>query len=1203
MSQSTTAPSTSEVPRINISPPEQFLPQPGPPTRPWNEWKSLFDNYLMAAGLDTLPDVRKRALLLHCLGAEGQRIFAAMQPPPSQNSDGEQTPLGFDETVKLLKEQFGGKTNVVAERHRFRQRGQRPGEKIADFVAALYTLAGSCEFGGMTDEMIRDQIVEKVSDRRIRERLLIEDGLTLKTAVTLSQQWETSIAEASAIETGGAVAMASRGEAEVNKVQHQFGKSRAQERAAAGRESCPNCGGGHNRRARCPAEGKSCYACGKQNHFGRMCRSQGTKVAEVGDESSREVFTVRGTASPDIRCRLKVQGSWLSLLVDSGAKVSILSERTYRRLGSKAPLQPSNRKLIAYNGKAIDVLGQAVLSVNYRGQSVPFFCFTVVQQGSDIMGTDLMQKLSFQVVDRDGDLVRTVDKTRQLPAWLPDRFEQLTRGLGRIRGFEHRPRVNPAVPPVAQPLRRTPLSLKEKVQAEIDQLLADGIVEEIQASEWISNLVVVPKPDGKIRICNDLRCPNKAIVPDKQPLPTFEELTTEFKGSTLFSKLDLNSSYLQLELAEDRRDMTAFITEKGLYRYKRVCFGLNSAPAAFQKVLSKILHGCSGTVHYIDDIVVHAASEAEHHKRLTAVLDKLLAHGVTLNAGKCQWAAESVQFLGYIVSASGLRPMQSNVDAIEQVPEPKSAEAVAAFLGMVKFYANFLQNLSDVAEPLLRLLRKDVPWDWSADCQKAFTTLKKMVLAPTCLRFFSPDEKIIVACDSSAHALGAVLLQEDGAGVRRPVAFASRTLSATERKYSASEREALACIFACERWHYFLFGRRFELHTDHQALTTLLTAQGSGHRPLRLHRWADRLLAYDFQVCHVPGKKNIVPDFLSRHGARNDSIEEDPAELQVNAVLLSGALQIVSPSELAEASLQDPVISQAIEMTLEGWPSSIKQLRPELQPFWRIKEQLTVWNEGKCLANGLRAVIPASLREKTLQLAHFGHLGVSRMKQHCRDSVWWPQIDSQIEEFVRHCEACLLSEKNFKPSKTVLTPTKWPTRPWEELQLDIFGELHSAPNSCRFILVLYDLHSKWPEAACMSTVTTADVIDALTTWFSRWGLPKSINTDGGPQFMSGDFKDFLQRCGIQHRQSPHYHPQGNAAVERFNRFLKDGLKTHLQDGYGFKDAVRALLWSYRATPHALTGVSPAELMTSRKISTPLTALQPRTPSQHNLAGS
>ena len=143
-------------------------------------------------------------------------------------------------------------------------------------------------------------------------------------------------------------------------------------------------------------------------------------------------------------------------------------------------------------------------------------------------------------------------------------------------------------------------------------------------------------------------------------------------------------------LAEDRRDLTTFITEKGLYRYKRVCYGLNSHPAAFQKVLSRIFHGCSGTLHYIDDIVVHAANETEHHRRLTAVLDKLLAHGVTLNATKCKRAAGSVQFLGYIVSASGLQLMQSNIEAIESVPVSQSADGVASFLGMVKLYSNFL---------------------------------------------------------------------------------------------------------------------------------------------------------------------------------------------------------------------------------------------------------------------------------------------------------------------------------------------------------------------------------------------------------------------------------------------------------------------------------------------------------------------------------
>nr|XP_006813842.1 PREDICTED: uncharacterized protein K02A2.6-like [Saccoglossus kowalevskii] len=326
----------------------------------------------------------------------------------------------------------------------------------------------------------------------------------------------------------------------------------------------------------------------------------------------------------------------------------------------------------------------------------------------------------------------------------------------------------------------------------------------------------------------------------------------------------------------------------------------------------------------------------------------------------------------------------------------------------------------------------------------------------------------------------------------KPVAFTSRTLSPTERKYSTSEREALACVYASEHWHIVLYGRKYTLRTDHEALKSILSTVGSGHKPLRIYRWTDRLLQYNFDVEHMQGSKNFVADMLSRLVRTTDNTETENDILEIN---LDG---LVTASELQTQSRDDPLLQRVATYVQNGWPKSVP---PNLKVFANLRDELTVWNEYS-IARSSRAVIPEALQERVLRMAHDGHPGIVRMKQRCRETVWWPGMDSQIEDYVRNCEPCAISGKSARPKQPPLQPTPWPTEPWNSIQMDIFGEIAIAPHSQRFLVVVHDLHSKWPEVATTGTVTSTAVIKILKELFTRWGFPEVITTDNGPQFTS-----------------------------------------------------------------------------------------------------
>ncbi|KAJ7991327.1 hypothetical protein DPEC_G00296170 [Dallia pectoralis] len=1022
--------------------PDYFLPLPGEPVVPWNQWRTSFELYLLAIGLDNATSARKRAILLHLLGAEGNRIFNTLNG----------TLDTYNAVITALTGHFVKSQNILFQRLEFRQRCQRPGESARQFVADLKALAQRCNFGVMRDELIRDQLIEKTSNPRVQEELLLKDAtLSLEDALTLALQVEAATQCAAKIAEN-------KSHTAVNELPVQQLSCSDNLADPAAIQAPANTPAEALWEQDCPARGQTCRRCQKPNHFARWCRSAPADYSEQSHDPVVPVRTIGPHPGTFSRCPVYLDGRCVPLLLDTGAKVSLLNVDTCNLLFPNRQMQPPSTALCGYGRSKIDVVGLLYLPVRYTSTTVDRFPFHITRHGENIMGLDLFLSLGFTLQDNNG-----------------------ARILQRASCF--------------------PLALRDAVTQELQRLQADGIIEPIDASPWVSNLVIARKKSGELRVCVDLRQVNKAVVPDKYPLPTTEELTTHFYGSRVFSKLDLRQGYLQIPLQPESRNLTAFITHTGLYRYTRMPFGLSSAPSCFQKIMSTILASCPGTVAYLDDIVVHGPDVDTHNVRLEQVFESLSRHHVTLNTEKCTFSIPAIDFVGFRVSADGISPLQSNVAAISAVPNPTTASQLASFLGMTAYYMRFLPQYSSVTAPLRMLLRQDAPWTWTSECQAGFDELKRLLTTSPILAPFQLDCPTFVTCDASAVALGAVLSQlHDGA--ERPVAFASRALSPTEQKYSVGEREALACIWACERWHLYLYGRSFTLRMDHQALTALMSTSGGGHRPLRLYRWSDRLQQYDFQLQFTPGKTNVVADFLSRPAAIQCSAVSPEDEEEVVHLVHSPLKDTVSLRDLESASAAEPVFSMLRDYIRHGWPARVP---PELEPYHRVKHELSCWGEA-CIARGLCAVIPVALR-------------------------------------------------------------------W-------------------FLVVVYDLHSKWPEVTPMGTVTSAAVVNFLDQLFSRWGLPRAITTDNGPQFLSLEFTTFLTNKGVTHIRTSVYHPQANGGVERFNQSLKNGLRAHMSEGYSLMAALSQTLLHYRATAHSTTGVSPAALMLKRELVLPLTRLRP-----------
>ena len=641
----------------------------------------------------------------------------------------------------------------------------------------------------------------------------------------------------------------------------------------------------------------------------------------------------------------------------------------------------------------------------------------------------------------------------------------------------------------------------------------------------------------------------------------------------------MSQAYQQLLLDEDSKKYVVINTHKGLFRYNRLPFGISSAPGIFQRVMECLLQGIPGVTIYLDDILITGSSTEEHLRTLDKVFQKLRDAGLKLKRSKCVFLAPAVTYLGHQIDAQGLHPVEEKVKALQEVPIPRNVTELKSFLGMLSYYSKFLPNLSSELAPLYNLLRQSVPWQWNTEQQEAFERSKKLLTSSKLLVHFDPKLEIILACDASEYGIGAVLSHRMPDGSEKPVGFVSRTLTKPEKNYSQLEKEGLACIFGVKRFHSYLFGHKFVLQTDHQPLTTLfkeskvVPEQASS----RIQRWALLLASYEYTISFRCTSKHSNADAMSRLPLPNQPTGTPvPAELVLIIESLDEAP--VTASQIAAWTQKDTVLSTVMQYIMLGWPASVKG---ELKPYWNRRMELST--HAGCILWGLRIVVPPQGQSTVLAELHGAHPGMTRMKALARQLVWWPNLDQTIEDVVKHCEECQQDRSN--PPSAPLHPWQWPTRPWTRLHIDFAG-----PMDGKMFLIVIDSHSKWIEVFAMKSATSAATVRYLRQLIAQFGIPETIVSDNGTQFVAAEFKEFCQRNGIRHVQTAPYHAASNGLAERAVQLFKQAIRK--QSTGSIHDKIARVLFQYRITPHSTTGISPAEMLLGRKLRSRLDLLKP-----------
>ena len=376
--------------------------------------------------------------------------------------------------------------------------------------------------------------------------------------------------------------------------------------------------------------------------------------------------------------------------------------------------------------------------------------------------------------------------------------------------------------------RAVPYSLKEKVEKELDDLQAKGIISPVQSSPWAAPIVPVLKRNGRLRICGDYKLTiNQAAPREVYPLPRVEELFANLSGGKFFSKLDMANAYLQLPLDEGSKPFVTVNMQRGLFQYNWLPFGVLSAPAIFQCYTETLVEGLPNVFVYIDDVLVTGATLEEHLGNLSKVLECLQVAGLRLNQAKCAFLKPSIEYLGHVIDKEGLHPTSEKIRAIREAPTPRNVEELRSFLGLINYYSKFLPNLSSKLAPLYNLLNRKQKWEWSTAQEMTFQAAKEALQADSLLVHYDPAKPLLLACDASQYGIGVLLSHVTEDQSERPVAYASRTLSAVEKNYSQLEREALAIIFAIKKFYDYLLGRHFTIESDHRPLSFLFNENTS----------------------------------------------------------------------------------------------------------------------------------------------------------------------------------------------------------------------------------------------------------------------------------------------------------------------------------------------------------------------------------------
>ena len=718
-------------------------------------------------------------------------------------------------------------------------------------------------------------------------------------------------------------------------------------------------------------------------------------------------------------------------------------------------------------------------------------------------------------------------------------------------------------------VRRMPRKWCEATNDQVTEMLENNIIQE-SSSPFSSNPVMVTKKDGCLRFCVDFRTLNENTIKDTYPLPNVEDMLDQFWGCSYFTQLDLASGYWGIPMHPDDAKKTAFVAPKGKFEFVVMPYGLVNAQATFQRSMDKLVkqlrdNGNDDVDAYVDNIIIYSKSFDEHMHTLDEVLNLAGQANLSLRSDKCEFAKPEMEFLGFLIDGKTIRPTPTNVDKVMGFPQPTTRKRLQSFLGIANFNRRFIKNYSKIVQPLTLMTSAKKKFEWGRDQEDSFQKIKYCISQAPSLRLADWSKEFHIQTDASDISVGAVLYQLGEKGEQFPLAYHSRTLNSTERKWSATEKELFGIISASRKWATYC-SNPVVFHTDHQPLKFIRKQKDPRGK---FARWLMELENFDYRVEYVPGKDNIEADYLSRVEIPNPTKEKESTQ-EMSCVYFTNDT-LPTRDKIKEHQLKDSHIKDAI--------TQIETSQEVSSGIYRSYKNLNI--ADGILWKGSRILIPETLQKMLIQEYHGQyHPGVENTILLLKTRFYWRGMEKTITDFVGRCRTCIQT----KVSKTQRSETQIPETPAPRERLCI--DIACMPQSNRgksYILQMIDANSKFVATAAL-TNQQADTIRATLwpKWFSYFGIPRTLLSDQGKNVDGNVIRDLCKKLNITKMHSSPYHPEGNGSTERSIGSVKCIVRSMCEArGMAAEDwdlLLDEATLAYNSTVNKSTGFSPFKTM-------------------------
>lgn len=820
--------------------PDKFEADPNEPTcsKQWKYWLKTFESFMakIASNEKEITSEDKLNLLINHVS---QSVFDFISESTT-----------YEEAIDILNKIFIKPTSEIFARYQLASRKQQLGESISKYLLTLKILSKECKFTAVTadehkNNFIRDVFLSGILSSSIRQRLLENNTLTLEQASSQALALEAAQNQSACYSNTDTVLNASTSD---NVLPENLDSQISA--VSSYKYKCYFCGYKQHPRTICPAKDAKCNICSKSGHFSKVCKSNPKKGYDKTTNSittNHNLVAIMTAAFPSClkQAVLKVKIDLFEdeALIHTGSSESFLSDSFVYR--NKIKLYPGTSKVsMASTSLSTHIFGYCTVNVKILEHSYLKVKMAVLKDlcADAIIGHDLLRhhsEIQLQFGGKRSPL--TVCSLAHAKIEPPPLFSNLTEN----------------VRPIATKSRRHSVSDSIFIQNEVEKLLSDGIIEESR-SPWRAQALVTINENHKRRMVIDYsQTVNRFTLLDAYPLPNIEDVVSKVSKYSVFSTIDLSSAYHQIPIREDEKKYTAFEAKGRLYQFTRIPFGVTNGVACFQRVIDDIIQSekLNGTFAYLDDITVCGKDQQEHDVNLRNFLNAVKKFDLTVNTEKSKYSIKSIKLLGYEICNKTIRPDQSRLKPLMDLPLPTDTASLRRTIGMLAHYSKWVTNYSDKVRSLVQT--KTFPL--SSQATEDFNNLKHEIVKTT-VSAIDENVSFDVETDASEHSIAATLSQNG-----RPVAFFSRTLTTSERKHSAIEKEAYAIVEALKKWRHYLIGRHFRLITDQKSVSFMFDSTHSSKiKNEKILRWRLELACYNYDIIYRPGKQNEVADTLSR---------------------------------------------------------------------------------------------------------------------------------------------------------------------------------------------------------------------------------------------------------------------------------------------------------------------------------------------------